>query len=62
MRESVAVEKSITEHIGTNENRSGFFIYMNTALIQWFLKKQSTIETYVFGADFCDEIWHVIVV
>ena len=36
----------------TRRSRSGFFFYMNTALIQWFLKKQSTIETYVFGADF----------
>ena len=27
-------------------------LYMNTALVQWFLKKQSTVETSVFGAEF----------
>jgi hypothetical protein len=31
---------------------SGFFVFMNTALIQWFLKQQATIETLVFGAEF----------
>ena len=31
---------------------SGFLIYVNTALVQWFSKKQSTIETSVFGTDF----------
>ena len=30
---------------------SGFFIFLDTALIQWFSKKQATIETSVFGAD-----------
>ena len=25
---------------------------MNTTLVQWFSKKQSTIETSVFGAEF----------
>ena len=32
--------------------RSGFFIYVNTELVQWFLKKQSTVETLVFGTEF----------
>ena len=27
-------------------------IYVNTALAQWFSKKQSTVETSVFGAKF----------
>ena len=27
-------------------------IYMNTTLVQWFSKKQSTIEASVFGAEF----------
>jgi hypothetical protein len=31
---------------------SGFFIYMNMAPIVWFSKKQATIETSVFGAEF----------
>ena len=32
--------------------RSVFLIYVNTALVQWFSKKQSTVETSVFGAEF----------
>ena len=30
---------------------SDFLIYVNTALMQWFSKKQSTVETPVFGAE-----------
>ena len=26
--------------------------YVNIALVQWFSKKQSTVETSVFGAEF----------
>ena len=33
-------------------SRSGFSIYLNTALVQWFSKKPSTVETSVFGAEF----------
>ena len=33
-------------------SRSGFMIYVNMALLQWFSKKQSTVETSVFGAEF----------
>ncbi len=33
-------------------SRTGFFIYMNNALIQWCSKKQPTIESSVFGAEF----------
>ena len=29
-----------------------FFIFLNDALIQWFSKKQATVETSVFGAEF----------
>ena len=32
--------------------RSGFVIYLNTALVQWFSKKQCTVGTSVFGAVF----------
>ena len=31
---------------------SGFLIYVNTASVQWFSKKQSTVETSLFGAEF----------
>ena len=27
-------------------------IYVNTALVQWFSKKQYTVETSVFGTEF----------
>ena len=30
----------------------GFLTCFNTALVQWFCKKQSTVETSVFGAEF----------
>ena len=33
-------------------SRSCFLIYVNTALVQWFSKEQSTVETSVFGAVF----------
>ena len=36
----------------TRRSRTGFFVFMNTALVQWFSKQQATIETSVFGAEF----------
>ena len=33
-------------------SRNGFLIHVNTALVQWFPKKQSTEETSVFSAEF----------
>ena len=33
-------------------SRSGFLIYINTALVQWFSKKQSTVEMSISGAEF----------
>ena len=44
-----------SDHAGDKvscRSRSGFLIYMNTALVQWFSKKQSTVETSVFGTEF----------
>ena len=35
-----------------HRSRSCFLIYVNTALVQWFSKKQSTVETSVFDAEF----------
>ena len=43
-----------SDHAGdsmTRRSRSGFLIYMNMAPIVWSSKKQSTIETSVFGAE-----------
>ena len=36
----------------TRRSRTGFLIYVNNALIDWLSKKQPTIETSVFGAEF----------
>ena len=33
-------------------SRTGFFVLLNSALIQWVSKRQPTIETSVFGAKF----------
>jgi len=44
-----------SDHAGekrTHRSRSGFFVFMNTELVQWFSKQQATIETSVFGAEF----------
>ncbi len=44
-----------SDHAGdqrTRRSRTGFVIYMNMSPITWFSKKQSTIETSVFGAEF----------
>ena len=36
----------------TRRSRSGYFIFINQSLVAWFSKKQATIETSVFGAEF----------
>ena len=44
-----------SDHAGekrTRRSRTGFFVFLNTALVQWFSKQQATIETSVFGAEF----------
>ncbi len=44
-----------SDHAGDNRSRrscTGFLIFCNTALIDWVSKKQATIETSVFGAEF----------
>jgi hypothetical protein len=51
----------------TRRSRSGYFVFLNSALIAWLSKKQPTIETSVFGAEFvalktglerCRGIWY----
>jgi hypothetical protein len=44
-----------SDHAGdrlTRRSRTGFFIYLNGAPIAWQSKKQATIESSVFGAEF----------
>ena len=45
----------ISNHAGdkyTRWSQTGFLIFLNSALIMWESKKQPTIETLVFGAEF----------
>ena len=44
-----------SDHTGdkvTRRSRTGYFIFLNTALINWLRKKQATIECSVFGSEF----------
>jgi hypothetical protein len=44
-----------SDHAGehfTRRSRTGFVIYQNMAPIVWFSKRQPTVESSVFGADF----------
>ena len=36
----------------SHRSKSGFFIYVNTTLVQLFSKNQSALETSIFGAEF----------
>ena len=43
------------DHAGdkrTRRSRTGFFIFLNSAVITWMSKRQPTVETSVFGAEF----------
>ena len=44
-----------SDHAGdkmTRRTNTGYFIFLNTALIDWLSKKQVTIESSVFGDEF----------
>jgi hypothetical protein len=44
-----------SDHAGeklTRRSRTGYFIFLNMAPVTWFSKRQPTIETSVFGAEF----------
>ena len=36
----------------TRKSRTGFVVYLNTAPIYWYSKKQTTVETSSFGSKF----------
>eukprot|EP00804_Cyclotella_cryptica_P024176 CCRYP_019501-RA/>CCRYP_019501-RA protein AED:0.33 eAED:0.33 QI:101/0/0/1/1/1/3/0/296 len=45
-----------SDHAGdkvSRRSRNGFVIFLNYGMIDWLSKKQSTVETSVFGAEFC---------
>ena len=46
------VDSDHTEDKMTRRSRTGYFIFLNTALIDWLIKKQATIESSDFGAEF----------
>ena len=37
----------------TCRSRSGFIVYINSAPVYWFLKKQTAVESSSFGSEFC---------
>jgi len=44
-----------SDHAGDNKtrrSRTGYLIFLNMVLVHWVSKKQPTIETSVFGAEF----------
>ena len=44
-----------SDHAGdqvTRRSRTGFLVYLNNALIHWTSKKQTTVETSLFGSEF----------
>ena len=44
-----------SDHAGdkaTRRSRTGYFIFLNSALVAWLSRKQTTVETAVFGAEF----------
>ncbi len=44
-----------SDHSGdkkTRRSRTGFLIFVNNAIVDWLSKRQQTIETSVFGAEF----------
>jgi hypothetical protein len=45
-----------SDHVGdkvSRRSRTGFVILINRSIVDWLSKKQSTVETSVFGAEFC---------
>ena len=36
----------------TRRSRTGFLVYVNSALVYWFSKKQTSVETSSFGSEF----------
>ncbi len=46
------VDSSHADDAKTRRSRTGYFIYLNNSPIIWLSKKQATIETSVFGAEF----------
>ena len=46
------VDSSHADDQKVRKSRTRYFVYMNMAPIRWLSKKQATVETAVFGAEF----------
>ena len=36
----------------SRRSRTGFLVYLNSALVYWFSKKQTSVESSLFGSEF----------
>ena len=48
----IFVDSNHADDSVTKRSRTGFFIFLNMAPMSWYSKKQTTIETSIFGAEF----------
>ena len=46
------VDASFAQNKKTRKSHTGFLIFVNRAPIIWFSKRQSTVETSAFSAEF----------
>jgi len=46
------VDADLAGDARVRRSRTGFFIFVNSALVMWLSKRQATIETSVFGSEF----------
>jgi hypothetical protein len=48
----LCVDSSHADDQRVRRSRTGYFVFLNSALINWLSKKQATVESSVFGAEF----------
>ena len=48
------VDSDHTSDTVTRRSRTSFFVYLNSALVYWFSKKHTSIESSTFGSDFTE--------
>ena len=48
---TILIDNDDADNKCTRRSRTRFMIYINMSLINWYSKKQYTIETLVFGAE-----------
>ena len=49
---SAKVDADHADDTVTRRSRTGFLVYVNSALVYWFSKKQNSVETSSFGSEF----------